>query len=295
MNHKILLREIADMAGLSRIYRHFRSVAYRICGLRHPIQDLNTAHCYRLLRVGSETCGWMIVDDPALYGSVVVSAGLGEDASFDTELVSKYDLTVHIVDPTPRAIAHFEALSECFGQARTSPYIFSGSQPVTAYDLVNVSDRQLILHKLALWNKSGIVRFFLPKDTKNVSHSIVNFQNAYSDRTPFIEVEAVTLSSLIDSIGASSRQFSLLKLDIKGAEIEVLEEFLTSDSMLPRQILVEFDELNIPSKRGLSRVDRVYNLLTDCGYRLIHTDSQADFLFVQGSVDFTQEHKIDSE
>jgi FkbM family methyltransferase len=251
--------------------------------LRHPIQDKATVDGHRLVKLGSKNCGWTILDDPSLRnGGTVLSAGLGEDASFDVELVTKYDVVVHIVDPTPRAIVHFSAIEDRLGLPRNRAYSESGTQPVEAYDLRKATSENIKFHNVALWNENKRIKFFLPKNEVNVSHSIINYQNNYSENTPFIEVDAVTLENLCDSGGIPVSSIVLLKLDIEGAEIEVLESIL-SIGVRPRQILVEFDELNVPNKRGIERVDRAYKCLLRSGYNLIHTDHQADFLFVRDS------------
>lgn len=292
MTIKHYLREIARKTRLLPVHRKATRSLKRLIGLRHPIQDVTTIPGYRLIRLGSEGCGWTIIDDPALSGSVIISAGLGEDGSFDVEIAARYSATVHIVDPTPRAIRHFDSIRARLSLPRCEQYSSTGRQSAAAYDLTCVGEHSLILHKFALWNRGGTVKFFLPNNTQNVSHSIINFQNAYSIETAFIEVEAVTLSTLIARIGLSQSGVTLIKFDIEGAEIEVLEDILSSCNLLPRQILVEFDELNAPTRRGLNRVNRVYLLLVERGYRLIHTDGQADFLFVLADADFAQSKEV---
>ena len=51
------------------------------------------------------------------------------------------------------------------------------------------------------------------------------------------------------------------------------------EDLCPNQILVEFDELNVPTKRAFERVDAIHNLLIERGYDLLYTDGQADFLY----------------
>ena len=47
--------------------------------------------------------------------------------------------------------------------------------------------------------------------------------------------------------------------------------------IFPRQILVEFDELN--EHKGFTRVSEVNKLLKNNGYILLKTDGVADFLY----------------
>ena len=41
---------------------------------------------------------------------IVVSAGVGEDISFDIELMNNFQAKLFLIDPTPRAIATYKKL-----------------------------------------------------------------------------------------------------------------------------------------------------------------------------------------
>ena len=73
--------------------------------------------------------------------------------------------------------------------------------------------------------------------------SISNYQNNYSNEISSIEVDAVTLDSILYDLKLNSCDIPLIKLDIEGAEIEVLKRCMDI-GIFPQQILVEFDELN---------------------------------------------------
>jgi hypothetical protein len=104
----------------------------------------------------------------------------------------------------------------------------------------------------------------------HVSHSIVNFQNNYSKDTAYIEVETITMRGLLDFFQLND--FELIKLDIEGAEVEVLLDML-SQNIFPKQILVEYDELLVPSKRSKSRIEGVHNALVGLNYILVHREN----------------------
>ena len=71
-----------------------------------------------------------------------------------------------------------------------------------------------------------------------------------------------------------------MKFDIEGAEIEVIKRCIEV-GITPRQILVEFDELDVPSPKGFARVTEVDELLKNNGYKLLKTNGQADFLYLK--------------
>lgn len=249
---------------------------------RHPIQKLINTGSYNIIHLGTQYGGWKFVDDDSLTGSTIISAGLGEDASFDVEFASRYDATVIIVDPTPRAINHFKQIQDAFGCEATQKYSQGGCQPISAYDLSRVNDNNFRLITKALWDQNTNIKFFEPPNPSHVSHSIINYQNHYSNDTNFIQVEAVTLDTLLSDLNLEPSNIPLMKFDIEGAEIEVLTRCLNM-GICPRQILVEFDELNLPSVEGFARVTRIDKLLKNRGYKILETDGEADFLYYKSS------------
>lgn len=268
----ILLKKIRFPRLLKLIYRKIRKIP------RHSIQDTKTVGGFNIINLGSNYGGWSFVDDDSLKESTIISAGLGEDASFDVEFAAKYNAKIIIVDPTPRAINHFNQIVNSLGNPSKLKYSKDGCQPIDAYDLSSITKDNFLFVTKALWNKNTFLKFFEPTNPHDVSHSIVNYQNNYSENTKSIEVEAVTLDSLLLDLNLNASDIHLMKFDIEGAEIEVIKRCIDV-GIMPRQILVEFDELHIPSSKGFSRVSMVDELLRDNGYKLLKTDGNADFLY----------------
>lgn len=153
-----------------------------------------------------------------------------------------------------------------------------GKQPAEAYDLKGLTADNFVFVPNALWNEATTLKFFQPTNPEYVSHSIVNFQNEYRTDTPSIEVEAITFSGLIEKAGLTGKEIPLFKLDIEGAEIEVIEDLLTAGHR-PRQILVEFDELNTKQQRGVDRFTHINGVLDAHGYGVLKRLSFSDFLY----------------
>lgn len=246
---------------------------------RHPLQRPFRLEGYEFIRLGSEYGGWSLIHSPILSNSTIVSAGLGEDASFDIEIASRYKARVVIIDPTPRAIAHFQAILSNLGNPRSKPYVRGGQQPVTAYELSDITPDQLTLVDKALWNTNSTLKFYMPKNPAHVSHSITNVANDYREDTGHIFVQSATLTEILNLLGICKETIGLLKLDIEGAEIEVIESML-SNNILPAQLLIEFDDLAKPSKYAFRRVDQAVASLKKHGYVLAHADGERNFLFV---------------
>lgn len=228
--------------------------------------------------LGSEYGGWMLADLPSLHSGTVLSCGLGEDASFDVEVARRFGATVIMVDPTPRAITHFDAMLTRLGQPAQRTYVSGGTQPVDAYDLTGIRDDQFFLVPKALAEASGSVRFYSPVDPAAVSHSIVNFQHGYSKTTPFIEVPSIDFVTLANEYRLDA--IALAKFDIEGAEIMVIPQMLDV-GIRPEQVLVEFDELNWPSRRARENFDRVHGRLIAVGYVPFHFDKRSCVSYIR--------------
>ena len=186
----------------------------------------------------------------------------GEDASFDVEFASRFRAKVIIVDPTPRAIRHFEEIQKNIGQPAVHSYVKGGKQPIASYDLRQISKGSLILEPTALWVETSKVKLFVPVNPNHVSRSIVNYQNNYSQDTLHIEVSATTLEATLAK--CKLKTMSLMKLDIEGAEMNVIRNMLEK-SIHARQLLVEFDDVHSPSERSKKYVEDTDRILRHIG------------------------------
>jgi FkbM family methyltransferase len=243
---------------LGRIAHKLRTLFYQ--------PSIRIDHAPNVLRLGSKGYGeWAFLDGEALRGSTIVSVGLGEDATFDVEFAARYGAKVVMVDPTPRAIAHFRQIQARLGQPATMAYRL-GSQPAEAYDLRALDSNSLTLVEKALWIDGKPVKFFQPANEKHVSHSITQHQD-----TPFIEVPSVTPRFLVEQFG--SALLTLWKLDIEGAEIGVLDSML-DDGILPDQILVEYDVCVVPSRESKETCEATDRRLRQAGYRCVYVEGR---------------------
>jgi FkbM family methyltransferase len=240
--------------------------------------DIKVEPSSGLLRLGSEYGGWTFEPSADLHHAVILSCGFGEDASFDVEFASRFDSKVIVVDPTPRAIRHFNAIQERLGQPSSQGYVKGGLQPVNAYDLRKIDKDSLVLEPSALWVENTTVKFFQPPNPSHVSHSITNFQNNYNQQGSHIEVPAITPETLLAKYHLKT--VPLMKIDIEGAEIGVIQHLLAK-SIIVRQLLVEFDEMLCASERSKENIEETDRKLRQAGYICRQFDGPANFLYVQ--------------
>jgi FkbM family methyltransferase len=178
-----------------------------------------------LVHLGSEFGGWWVQSAALDRGSLCYCVGVGEDASFDFGLVTHFACRVVSLDPTPRAVAYVKTL-----------------------DL----PQTLMFLPVGVAGTNREARFYAPRDPANVSYSMANLQHTEAS----VIAPVRTLSSIMKDLGHSA--IDLLKLDIEGAEYEVLDS-LHRDGIYPRTLCVEFDQPHpvLDTWRTVKRLRRV--------------------------------------
>jgi hypothetical protein len=171
-------------------------------------------------RIGSDYGGWDIDLSLLPPGSTVISAGIGNDFTFDRYLIDMHGAFVVMADPNQVAI---DALA--------------------ASDLAPGSYRHI---PAALWTDDAGVDF-------GAEHS--NGAGIFSSGRS-LRIGSVSLGTLF----AEYPSTALLKMDIEGAEYEVLEQY--DFAVHPAQIAVGFHF----SKRPEKSYDTVLDRLRSFGY-----------------------------
>lgn len=180
--------------------------------------------------------GWTY--DPTLLdsSSVVYSLGVGDTIEFDIRLIERTGASVFAFDPTPDAKDTLAA-----------------SSPPPEFHL----------HVTAAAGGDGTLTLY-PRVRSNGTLSATMYTMVPEPRNAHIGqvVPALTVSSMTKQLGHA--HIDLLKMDIEGAEYEVLDE-LIANGPLPQQLLVEFHHRH----RGVGRkkTERSLSQLRDRGYR----------------------------
>lgn len=209
-----------------------------------------------------------------LKNPVVISCGLGEDASFDIDMINKYKAKVIAVDPTPRSIQYYEKLKLNFGKKGTRKYNESGSLNEDCYDLNYVNDENFMIIDRAIWKKNNEkIKLFFPVNKAHVSLSI---NKKKSDQNHLFAL-TVDIESICKKFGLN--KIDILKLDIEGAEIEVLKNML-SKKIFPQQLLIEYDIRRKKSIKNKVILLKIHKQLL-IHYDLIYINNKGDFTYIK--------------
>ena len=228
--------------------------------------------------LGSKYGGWDFIETESLLNSTIISAGVGTDVSFDIEIMQKYNTKVIFIDPTPSALDHLELVLSSIGKHNTLPYSDDGKQNISSYDLSNLKKENFIIESKALYDLNDKnIKFYQPKNLEHVSHSISNWQNNYSKNSPYLMVNTINFKNIIKKY--KLQNIEIIKLDIEGAEFNVLLDLLKL-KIKPKQILVEFDELQTNKTINYVKYLVLILKLYLNGYTMIETKNYPNFLFI---------------
>ncbi|MGH2643449.1 MAG: FkbM family methyltransferase [Chitinophagaceae bacterium] len=183
-----------------------------------------------VLTLGNPHAEWTFIPDALDESSVVYSFGAGGDISFETRLSEKFNSKIYIFDPTPSSIS----------------WMATQTLPPRVY-----------FHPVGIAAEDGYTDFYAPRGNGTGSHS--KLKNEYA--TAPIKVPMKRLVTIMKEQG--HHFIDLLKMDIEGAEYEVLEEIINNHIPV-RQLLVEFHHRfkTIGIKRSLDAI----GMLKKTGY-----------------------------
>jgi FkbM family methyltransferase len=177
---------------------------------------------------------WSVVPQGLGAGSVVYTLGVGTDISFECDLIARYGVTVHAFDPTPIALN--------WAATQRLPPGF-------------------VLHPYGVADFDGLASFAPPLKRKFPSFSLVRRSGA----GPMVEAPVHRLRTLRGMLRLPPPD--LIKMDIEGAEYDVLTDLLSS-GFTPRQILVEFHHRW--REVGAARTRDALAALARHGYRIAY-------------------------
>lgn len=166
---------------------------------------------------GSDYGGYMVVEKGLSDHPVVFSFGIGEDISFDLEMIERYNATVYAFDPTPRSVSFIEKAE--------IPEHFH-------------------FYQYGLSDRDGMADFYLPKNKDYVSSSEVLHQGV--DENNLVKVPMKTLRNIMKELECN--KIDILKLDIEGTEFKIIDDLLNEADKIT-QICLELHYFYFKDKK----------------------------------------------
>jgi len=199
----------------------------------------------KTLTFGNRNASFTVNPSVIKSSDIVYSFGIGTDISFDLQLINLYGLKVFAFDPTPKSI---EWLSK-----QKLPENFKA-------------------FPLGIANYSGEADFFLPKNENYVSASMTSRQS-----DSFVRVKVKTLADIAKELGHTT--IDILKMDIEGAEYDVIDDILKSDIKI-HQLLIEFHHRFHPEGSNITR--STIKKLKQSGFLLFYVSQNGEeFSFIK--------------
>lgn len=225
-------------------------------------------------RFGTIYGGWNLPESIYLdCDSIIYSAGVGEDISFDILIQEKYKSNIILIDPTERACTHLDEIKQFY---KTGDPKFTGDIQTDYLRIIGNSKpdfSKFTYVKKGVWSKSAELKFYKPLNQKYVSHTLI--ENMYSSKYDIVEVDSV--KNIMNALGHD--HIDVFKIDIEGSEIEVVNQML-EDKIFPKYLCIEFD-LKLKKVDYNNETNSLINRLAQSGYEMKNNEDW-NCLFVQG-------------
>ena len=177
--------------------------------------------------------GWVIDESSIDRESIIYSVGVGSNIDFDLELIDSLGVTIHAFDPTPRSV---EWVKE-----------------------QNLSNK-FIFHPVGLAAENGFMNFYPPAKSSSTHFSPVD---RYGNTDNEIKAPVKDIDTMASELG--HKKIDLLKMDIEGAEYEVIKALPDSEVII-NQILIEFHHMY--KSISFSQTVEAINTLKNLGFEI---------------------------
>ena len=182
--------------------------------------------------LGNTKASWRICASRLSRDTIVYSMGVGEEISFELDLIRRFGVQVYAFDPTPRSVDWVKA---------------------------QVLPDRFVFHPYGIADYDGTCRFQPPDNLFHVSHTILDRKS----KRPSVELPVHRLDTIMTTLGHS--RVDVLKMDIEGAEYTVLRDIVRA-GVRTHQLLVEFHH-RWPEV-GVEQTRRAIRELNTIGYKI---------------------------
>ena len=269
------MKNLLSKSIILRFIRYIiRSVTGHSVGLIPEIKFLISTK-----RFGGYYGGYPINTIKASGASNIISCGVGKDITFEIALLESgiiaEDANIILIDPTDESfdfffgLQNFENENCIIGHEKDGKKIFG--------KVTHSVNKRFNYIKAAIGTQESafgrIIRHENWSDTAmiEVSHD----ENSVDKKIQVLSITKICEKSMINH-----NDIDILKLDICGAELQVLP-WLMQKKIFPLQITVEFYDLSLGTKEGVQNVKRAIKTLLDKKYRFAGTDFTTKFTFIR--------------
>jgi FkbM family methyltransferase len=182
---------------------------------------------------------------------VVYSFGVGGDISFDLQLMNRFNLHVHAFDPSPNSIEWVR---------------------------VQKLPKEFHFYPIGLSARDGSISFSEPSDPGISSLRMTDLVLGQEAGLKTHSLPVNRLTTIMEKLG--HHRLDILKMDIEGAEYEVVEDLLESDIQVS-QLLIEFHHRF--SYIGTKKTRRAIQRLNEAGFKIFDVSpSGEEMSFING-------------
>ena len=183
--------------------------------------------------IGTEYGGWMLDLELVPRDSTIISAGVGEDISFDLHLMKTRACKIVGVDPTPKSHRFIESQKD-----------------LNNFELI----------KMALHSDDGnIIKMYKNKRSDHVSESILLDHQSVNNFDSYFS-ETISLPSLLKKYD----NISVIKMDIEGSEYDVIQSLKNIPNTV-KQFCVEFH--HFCTSKTIEDTKEVIKMLAELGFK----------------------------